>query len=55
MVVQGGTFMNEAVLRSIELILGKNVVRSDIAGLMGAFGAAIIACDNYTEGEHSRF
>lgn len=52
-VVQGGTFMNEAVLRSIELILGKNVVRSDIAGLMGAFGAAIIACDNYTEGEHS--
>ena len=52
-VVQGGTFMNEAVLRSIEMILGKNVVRSDIAGLMGAYGAAIIACDEYEEGSHS--
>ncbi len=52
-VVQGGTFMNEAVLRSIEMILGKNVVRSDIAGLMGAYGAAIIACDEYEEGSRS--
>lgn len=33
-VVQGGTFMNNAVLRSIEKIIGKNVVRPDIAGLM---------------------
>ena len=52
-VVQGGTFMNEAVLRSIELILGKNVVRSDISGLMGAYGAAIIGCDEYVEGDRS--
>ena len=49
-VVQGGTFLNEAVLRSIELILGKNVVRPEISGLMGAFGAAVTACDEYTEG-----
>lgn len=46
-VVQGGTFLNEAVLRSIELILGKNVIRPDAAGLMGAYGAAIIAHDQY--------
>lgn len=52
-VVQGGTFLNEAVLRSIELILGKEVVRPDIAGLMGAFGAALIARENYAEGEMS--
>lgn len=52
-VVQGGTFLNEAVLRSIEMILGKNVVRSDISGLMGAYGAAIIGCDEYVEGEKS--
>lgn len=42
-VVQGGTFYNNAVLRALELITGKNVVRPDIAGLMGAFGAALIA------------
>ncbi len=42
-VVQGGTFYNNAVLRSLELILGKEVVRPDIAGIMGAFGAALIA------------
>jgi len=52
-VVQGGTFLNEAVLRSIEIILEKNVIRPDISGLMGAFGSAIIACDTYTEGERS--
>ena len=50
-VVQGGTFLNEAVLRSIEKILGKDVVRPDIAGLMGAFGAALIARENYAGGE----
>lgn len=50
-VVQGGTFLNEAVLRSIEKILGKDVVRPDISGLMGAFGAALIAKENYTGGE----
>ena len=42
-VVQGGTFYNDAVLRSIEKILGKNVIRPDISGLMGAYGAALIA------------
>lgn len=52
-VVQGGTFLNEAVLRSIELVLDKEVVRPDISGLMGAFGAAVIACDDYQEGEVS--
>ena len=40
-VVQGGTFYNDAVLRSFELELGKNVTRPAIAGLMGAFGAAL--------------
>ncbi len=42
-VVQGGTFMNDAVLRSFEIETGKTVVRPAIAGLMGAFGAAIYA------------
>jgi len=52
-VVQGGTFLNEAILRSIERILDKDVVRPDIAGIMGAYGAAIIAKDNYIEGTES--
>jgi len=52
-VVQGGTFLNEAVLRSIELILNKDVVRPDIAGIMGAFGAAIIGRNSYKLGERS--
>lgn len=42
-VVQGGTFMNDAVLRSFEKELGKHVIRPGIAGLMGAFGAALYA------------
>ncbi|MCL2463074.1 MAG: acyl-CoA dehydratase activase-related protein, partial [Defluviitaleaceae bacterium] len=42
-VVQGGTFYNEAVLRSFETISGREAVRPDIAGIMGAFGAAVIA------------
>jgi len=42
-VVQGGTFYNDAILRCFELISGREVIRPDIAGLMGAFGAAIIA------------
>ena len=42
-VVQGGTFNNSAVLRAIEKIIGKNVIRPDIAGLMGAYGAALLA------------
>ena len=41
--VQGGTFKNDAILRSFELELGREVVRPDIAELMGAFGAALLA------------
>ena len=40
-VVQGGTFYNDAVLRAFEMELGKNVIRPSIAGLMGAYGAAL--------------
>ena len=42
-VVQGGTFLNDAVLRSFEKEIGHDVIRPDIAGLMGAYGAAIYA------------
>ena len=52
-VVQGGTFLNDSILRSIELILGKEVVRPDISGHMGALGVALIAKDGYKEGEKS--
>ncbi len=44
-VVQGGTFYNDAVLRAFEQELGKNVIRPAIAGLMGAYGAALYAMD----------
>lgn len=44
-VVQGGTFMNDAVLRAFEMELGHDVVRPDIAGLMGAYGAALHVMD----------
>ena len=46
-VVQGGTFYNDAVLRSFELIVGKNVIRPNIAGLMGAYGVALLAKEQY--------
>ena len=46
-VVQGGTFYNDAVLRSLELIAEGEVIRPDIAGIMGAFGAALIARERY--------
>ncbi|MCM1262553.1 MAG: 2-hydroxyacyl-CoA dehydratase [Butyrivibrio sp.] len=49
-VVQGGTFYNDAVLRSFEKIAGCEVIRPDIAGIMGAFGAALIARAGYSEG-----
>jgi len=49
-VVQGGTFYNDAVLRALEKISNKEVVRPDIAGIMGAFGAALIAKDRYEFG-----
>lgn len=42
-VVQGGTFLNDAVLRAFEIEMGTNVVRPNIAGLMGAYGAALYA------------
>lgn len=46
-VVQGGTFYNDAVLRSFEKIANCEVIRPDIAGIMGAFGAALIARERY--------
>ena len=48
-VVQGGTFLNDAVLRSFEKETGKEVIRPAIAGLMGAFGAALYAKENTSE------
>ncbi len=48
-VVQGGTFYNDAVLRSFEKIAGCEAIRPDIAGIMGAFGAALIARERYTQ------
>lgn len=44
-VVQGGTFLNDAILRSFELEVGRDVVRPNIAGLMGAYGAALYAME----------
>ena len=46
-VVQGGTFYNDAVLRSFERIADCEAIRPDIAGIMGAFGAALIARERY--------
>ena len=52
-VVQGGTFLNESVLRAIEKVLGKEVVRPDIAGIMGAYGCALNSLANWEEGHRS--
>ncbi len=49
-VVQGGTFYNDAVLRSFEKIADCEAIRPDIAGIMGAFGAALIARERYEAG-----
>ena len=49
-VVQGGTFYNDAVLRSFEKIASCEAIRPDIAGIMGAFGAALIARERYETG-----
>lgn len=49
-VVQGGTFYNDAVLKSFELISEREAVRPDIAGIMGAFGAGLIARNKFKEG-----
>ena len=46
-VVQGGTFYNDAVLRAFELVVGREVVRPDISGLMGAYGVALLAQEQY--------
>jgi predicted nucleotide-binding protein (sugar kinase/HSP70/actin superfamily) len=50
-IVQGGTFHNDAVLRAFELTIGREAVRPDIAGLMGAYGAAIIAAERWAGGD----
>ena len=53
-VVQGGTFYNEAVLRAFELVSGREVVRPSIAGLMGAYGCALIAQEKYEDEIHAQ-
>ena len=50
-VVQGGTFYNDAVLRSFEKVTGRNVIRPDIAGLMGAYGVALLAKEQFIANE----
>ena len=50
-VVQGGTFYNQAVLRAFEKITGAEVICPDISGIMGAFGAALLAKQRYTPGQ----
>ena len=52
-IVQGGTFYNSAVLRSFEIISGREAVRPDIAGIMGAYGAALISRERCREGQRS--
>jgi predicted CoA-substrate-specific enzyme activase len=49
-VVQGGTFYNDSVLRAFEILSEREAVRPDIAGIMGAFGAALIARERFEEG-----
>ncbi|WP_075982921.1 acyl-CoA dehydratase activase-related protein [Bacillus massilinigeriensis] len=53
-VVQGGTFLNEAVLRSFEKLTGREVIRPDLAGLMGAYGSALLAKQRWTKEEKSK-
>ncbi|AHV95518.1 2-hydroxyacyl-CoA dehydratase [Paenibacillus sabinae] len=48
-IVQGGTFYNEAVLRAFEQLTGRTVIRPDIAGVMGAYGCALLARENAAE------
>ena len=52
-IVQGGTFYNEAVLRAFEKVSGRQVVRPDISGIMGAYGAAIIAKERANESDET--
>lgn len=53
-VVQGGTFLNDAVLRAFEMEMGVNVVRANIAGLMGAYGAALYSMSKVKEQENPK-
>ncbi len=52
-VVQGGTLYGDAILRSFELISGREAIRPNLTGLMGAFGAALISKEHYEEGFQS--
>jgi predicted CoA-substrate-specific enzyme activase len=52
-VVQGGTFYNDAVLRAFEKTIGRDVIRPDISGMMGAFGSALISAQHHEEGKRS--
>ncbi|TCT16143.1 putative CoA-substrate-specific enzyme activase [Natranaerovirga pectinivora] len=53
-VVQGGTFFNNAVLRCFERLSEREAIRPDIAGIMGAFGAALLAKERYVEGYETK-
>ncbi len=53
-IAQGGTFRNPAVLRALELLLGRDVVKPDIPELMGAYGAALTALSNFRSKEAGR-
>lgn len=50
-IVQGGTFLNDSIVRSLELIIGREIIRPDISAIMGAFGAAFLAKKAWKEGE----
>ena len=52
-VVQGGTFLNDAVLRTFEKLTGREVIRPDLAGLMGAYGSALIAKKKWSKQEET--
>lgn len=53
-VVQGGTFYNDLVLRAFEKLSGRDVIRPNISGIMGAFGCALIAKNEYKQGKKSK-
>ncbi len=54
-VVQGGTFLNDAVLRAFEIVTQNEVIRPNIAGLMGAYGMALIAKEQYEKMEDKQY
>lgn len=54
-IVQGGTFYNDAVLRAFEKVTKRNVIRPDIAGLMGAYGCALLARDQFIANEQDYY